>query len=523
MTGPIPGRRPRRQRLLAACLRPPAAAARRPAARLDDAPGRPLPAGVPRRSARRSRSSSSAARRSWPRRSRSSRSAASRRTASSSSPTSSCPPRRWASASSSATAGRRCPNRFATAADRRRACPASIPRSGSRSPARSSGRSRARSATAPRCSVSAGRPGRSPSYLVEGGGSRSFAVIKEMMARDPETLRAPAGSPGRRRGRGPLVPDRVAAPHAVQLFDTWAGELSAEDYREWALPAVARAIAGIRRNDRARDPLRQRLRPRCSRRWRASGADVLSVDWRCRSPRRADACPAARSRETSIRRLLGGTPDDVARARPARCSRETGGAAHVVNLGHGILPCSAARVRRGVLRGGPRRPARRRRAVTEVRAMKPADVPLELLRRYNVPGPRYTSYPDGPGLEGEYGPARLRPDPRGERLGAPARARSRSTSTCPSANASATSAAAPSSSRARGTDRSTPTSTRSSREIDWVAERAGRGRPVVQLHWGGGTPTYFSPELLERLGERIFGALLPRAGRRARRRDRSRA
>ena len=38
------------------------------------------------------------------------------------------------------------------------------------------------------------------------------------------------------------------------------------------------------------------------------------------------------------------------------------------------------------------------------------------------------------------------------------------------------------------------------REIDWVADRVGAGRPVVQLHWGGGTPTYLTPELLEALG-----------------------
>jgi oxygen-independent coproporphyrinogen III oxidase len=41
------------------------------------------------------------------------------------------------------------------------------------------------------------------------------------------------------------------------------------------------------------------------------------------------------------------------------------------------------------------------------------------------------------------------------------------------------------------------------REIDWVAAAAGSSRTVTQLHWGGGTPTYYSPELLERLWRRI--------------------
>lgn len=37
------------------------------------------------------------------------------------------------------------------------------------------------------------------------------------------------------------------------------------------------------------------------------------------------------------------------------------------------------------------------------------------------------------------------------------------------------------------------------REIDAVAEYVSRGRPVVQFHWGGGTPTYLTPEQMETL------------------------
>jgi len=56
---------------------------------------------------------------------------------------------------------------------------------------------------------------------------------KEMMARDPETLRRLLD----------LLADVAAdvlsyqiasGARAVQLFDTWAGELSTQDYREWA-------------------------------------------------------------------------------------------------------------------------------------------------------------------------------------------------------------------------------------------------------------------------------------------------
>ncbi len=50
-------------------------------------------------------------------------------------------------------------------------------------------------------------------------------------------------------------------------------------------------------------------------------------------------------------------------------------------------------------------------------------------------------------------------------------------------------------------------------EIEMVAERMNRQRPVVQFHWGGGTPTYLSPEQIDRLfrfQKEAFG-LLPDA------------
>jgi uroporphyrinogen decarboxylase len=66
-----------------------------------------------------------------------------------------------------------------------------------------------------------------------------------MMGSDPATLRRLLD----------LLSDVVAdvlsfqidsGARAVQIFDTWAGELSARDYREWALPPVARAISRLR-------------------------------------------------------------------------------------------------------------------------------------------------------------------------------------------------------------------------------------------------------------------------------------
>ena len=181
-----------------------------------------------------------------------------------------------------------------------------------------------------------GAPWTLASYLVEGGGSRSFAVIKEMMSRDAETLRRLLD----------LLADVAAdvlsfqiasGARAVQLFDTWAGELTLEDYREWALPAVARAIAGIRRTDEPVHPVRQRLRAPAGGHGlvgRRRAFDRLADLARGRAPPAARNAAPGKSRPAA---LLLGTPEDVDRRTRAMIAR-TGGAAHIANLGHGILP-----------------------------------------------------------------------------------------------------------------------------------------------------------------------------------------
>ncbi|HKD17035.1 MAG TPA: oxygen-independent coproporphyrinogen III oxidase [Thermoanaerobaculia bacterium] len=142
--------------------------------------------------------------------------------------------------------------------------------------------------------------------------------------------------------------------------------------------------------------------------------------------------------------------------------------------------------------------------------MKPAEVSLDLLRRYNVPGPRYTSYPTAPAWKETYG--------------APDYAAILGESAASGAPLSLY-AHLPFCERLcyfcgctvviTGTRHGPehPYLATLAREIDWVADRIGTGRSVVQLHWGGGTPTYFAPDLLEALGRRLLSrfALAPDA------------
>jgi uroporphyrinogen decarboxylase len=183
-----------------------------------------------------------------------------------------------------------------------------------------------------------GAPWTLAAYLVEGGGSKSFSVLKEMMGRDRSTLRGLldllAGV-----AADVLSYQIASGARAVQLFDTWAGELAVEDYREWALPAVARAIAGIRRAEGVPVLLYVNGCGHLLEAMAESGADVLSIDWRVRLADARRRLPSRPLQGNLDPGLLLGAPEEVSRRTRAMVS-ETQGRAHVVNLGHGVLPGS---------------------------------------------------------------------------------------------------------------------------------------------------------------------------------------
>ena len=90
----------------------------------------------------------------------------------------------------------------------------------------------------------AGAPFTVASYAVEGGPSRTFAKVKALMHGDPalwqqltERLAAMAVAS--------LRAQIEAGAQAVQLFDSWAGSLSPDEYARFALPATRAVLAGI--------------------------------------------------------------------------------------------------------------------------------------------------------------------------------------------------------------------------------------------------------------------------------------
>jgi uroporphyrinogen decarboxylase len=195
----------------------------------------------------------------------------------------------------------------------------------------------------------AGAPWTLASYMVEGGGSKSFAEIKSFAYTAPRVLHSLMDKLAATISAHLLFQIESGA-QVVQLFDTWAGELNRSDYEEFALPytqkifdAVGNRVPRILYINGCSAILESMAR---------SGADVISVDWRI---------PIAEARQRTANRvalqgnldpcvLLG--PKERIAAKTTEILAQAGPVGHVLNLGHGILPPTPVENARAFIEAG---------------------------------------------------------------------------------------------------------------------------------------------------------------------------
>ena len=182
-----------------------------------------------------------------------------------------------------------------------------------------------------------GAPFTLASYMIEGGGSKQYIHTKTLMYRHPDAWR-------RLLDKLAIVlreyaQQQVAAgADVIQIFDSWAGALSVEDYRDFVLPITKTLVREVQAMgvpviyfgvDTAS------LLPAM----RETGADVLGLDWR--TPLGA----AWRALDYSC--AVQGNLDPITLFAPQellyeRVRQVLDGAAgrpgHIFNLGHGIVP-----------------------------------------------------------------------------------------------------------------------------------------------------------------------------------------
>lgn len=187
----------------------------------------------------------------------------------------------------------------------------------------------------------AGSPWTLATYMVEGGSSRDFGLIKRMLYQSPALLHRLLGK----------IADAVslylnaqiaAGAQAVMLFDTWGGVLSAHAYREFSLAYMARIVTALTREHEGRR-VPAILFTKNGGQWLEAiadaGADALGLDWTI-------DLGEARARVGSRVALQGNMDPAVLSGPEARIREEVGyllaryghGSGHVFNLGHGITP-----------------------------------------------------------------------------------------------------------------------------------------------------------------------------------------
>ncbi|MCC6475044.1 MAG: uroporphyrinogen decarboxylase [Burkholderiales bacterium] len=178
-------------------------------------------------------------------------------------------------------------------------------------------------------------------YMVEGGGSADFAIIKRMLYREPRLLHRILDV-NARAVAAYLNAQIEAGAQAVMIFDTWGGSLSARAYEAFSLAYIARVLDALKR-EHAGERVPSIVYTKGGGLWleaiAGAGCDALGLDW-CASlgeARRRTVARVALQGNLDPAVLLA-TPEAV-RAECAAVLADYGrGPGHVFNLGHGIVP-----------------------------------------------------------------------------------------------------------------------------------------------------------------------------------------
>jgi uroporphyrinogen decarboxylase len=187
----------------------------------------------------------------------------------------------------------------------------------------------------------AGSPWTVATYMVEGGGSKGFGIIKRMLYESAaelhrllEVLAAATASY--------LNAQIAAGAQAVMLFDTWGGVLTPAQFAEFSLHYMAEVAAALTRESEGRR-VPSIVFTKGGGAWlpaiAAIGCDALGVDWTMdlSEARRAVGDRVALQGNLDPSALFA--PPDILRAETLRVLQSYGtGAGHVFNLGHGITP-----------------------------------------------------------------------------------------------------------------------------------------------------------------------------------------
>lgn len=183
-----------------------------------------------------------------------------------------------------------------------------------------------------------GAPWTLAAYAIEGKSSKDYAVIKRMAFSEPDMLHKFLGK----------LADSIATyvryqidsgAQVVQMFDSWAGQLSPQDYENFALPYQQRVVKQVKATH-PETPLILYINGSAGilEYMPQSGVDIVSVDWTVDMAKaRQRLGPSVGVQGNMDPCALFGSKQFI-RDRIFDTIRKAGNRGHIFNLGHGVLP-----------------------------------------------------------------------------------------------------------------------------------------------------------------------------------------
>jgi uroporphyrinogen decarboxylase len=182
----------------------------------------------------------------------------------------------------------------------------------------------------------AGGPFTVAGYLVEGRPTRDFVKTKRLMYGSPEVWHALMEKLSETFLRY-VRAKADAGSDVIQLFDSWVGALSVDDYLEFVAPYSARILAAVEVPTIHFGTGTAHLLPAMA----AAGGDVIGLDWRIPLDEGWERTGHERGVQGNLDPAVLLGPFERVQAETERIlERAAGRPGHIFNLGHGVLPAT---------------------------------------------------------------------------------------------------------------------------------------------------------------------------------------
>lgn len=183
-----------------------------------------------------------------------------------------------------------------------------------------------------------GAPWTLAAYAIEGKSSKDYAIIKSMAFSEPSLLHEFLGK----------LADAIAiyvryqidsGAQVVQMFDSWAGQLSPQDYETFAMPYQRRVVEQVKATH-PDTPMILYINGSAGilDRMSKSGVDIVSVDWTVDMAEARARLGENIGVQGNIDPCVLYGSQDFIRDRVLDTIRKAGKKGHILNLGHGVLP-----------------------------------------------------------------------------------------------------------------------------------------------------------------------------------------